>query len=61
MLWAATSLLAPIAILIALYYRIAGVERSISDQGKANGGMKRVRDQRIEAAVGDPREHPQRA
>ena len=35
MLWAATSLLAPIAILIALHYRIAGVERSIPFAGLA--------------------------
>ena len=35
MLWAATSVLAPIAILIALYYRIAGVERSIPFAGLA--------------------------
>ena len=35
MLWAATGVLAPIAILIALYHRIAGVERSIPFAGLA--------------------------
>ncbi len=35
MLWAASSALAPIAILIALYYRVAGWERSIPFAGLA--------------------------
>ncbi len=35
LLWAATSALAPIAILVALYYRVAGWERSIPFAGLA--------------------------
>jgi len=35
MLWATTAVVAPVAILIALYYRIAGLERSIPFAGVA--------------------------